>query len=297
MGIYHLCGDNKPCPLNFFTASLGDLLQHEEFFKKKGYNTSVLEEYAYNCKVIQCYYIGLCSVKYEINTQLTYGSLKEILIDSDKVYEKCRHYFNKSDGFDVGLCLRNMHCFHDLFILLYEYLLYSSPEENIPGDKDGIKYHPSIEELHVPVNETNNDNPYPTNTCTMSLEVLFNYKKFLFKEGYEINILEEYATHCNKYGGYYIGMYDEKLTLKTPLTNIFIENAIKTSNIKYAELYEDDSYNNEFFLHSMENMLKFEELYYTILHYLYRPPYENIPGDEGGIEYQRLLKETLVGKK
>jgi len=136
------------------------------------------------------------------------------------------------------------------------------------------------------------------NNSSVTLRSLLKSQEFLEEEGHKTGVLTKYATQCEDWGYYYVGLSPVHHDMDMPLTNEFFENTIKASHKRYEDCPPCNGSEGASVGQAMGNMFDFQKLYQVFLnHLLYRPPDENIPGDKGGIEYQRLCEETLVGKK
>jgi len=141
----------------------------------------------------------------------------------------------------------------------------------------------------------------------ISLCTLLYYERLLQEKGHNTTVLSDYEKECKTYGhgGYYIGLCKTKIDMNMILNDSFFENAIKESDKNYHENPPSSCAEAISAMNAKSNMSCFNKLYkaldeylHDILYYhlLYRPPDTNIPGDKGGTEYQRLSKETLIGK-
>ena len=113
--------------------------------------------------------------------------------------------------------------------------------------------------------------------------------------------LSYYKNSCNKYCGYYLGALDKKLKATDLITYELIQ---KTDEQNYRKSIGYQPYNSIEYAMIQQSLNHFDALtevfmMYQILdeylHELWRPPNDSF-NDKGGIMYQKMFNQTLVGK-
>jgi hypothetical protein len=138
----------------------------------------------------------------------------------------------------------------------------------------------------------------------VSLNELIEYCCKKYKAHFEsisssISVLDYYFSQYTKYGHFWLGgekkLYpDDKITEKLliHIKNVKTQRMIDSPPCNSAEYASvQNSFNK--FEKFLDVFVKYEEVF---VHEMYRPPDENNHLDKGGILYQKILNETLVGK-
>jgi len=116
-----------------------------------------------------------------------------------------------------------------------------------------------------------------------------------------INALTCYKNSCNKYCGYYLGASDKKLKATDLITYELIQN---TDEQNYRKSIDYQVYNGMEYARIQQCLNNYDALtevfmMYQILdeylHELWRPPNDSF-NDKGGIMYQKIFNQTLLGK-
>ena len=116
------------------------------------------------------------------------------------------------------------------------------------------------------------------------------------------NALSYYKNSCQKYCGYYLGASDKKLKATDLITYELIKNTDEQNYRKSIGYEPCNSIEYAMIQQSLNNYDALTEVFmiYQILdeylHELWRPPNDSL-NDKGGIMYQNMFNQTLVGKQ
>lgn len=115
------------------------------------------------------------------------------------------------------------------------------------------------------------------------------------------NPLSYYKNSCQKYWGYYLGASDKKLKATDLITYELIQQTDEQNYRKSIGYQPCNSIEYAMIQQSLNNYDALTEVFmmYQILdeylHELWRPPNDSF-NDKGGIMYQNIFNQTLVGK-
>jgi len=210
-------------------------------------------------------------------------------------------YDKRMKSFNIVKKIFNSYQYYDG---LFRYF-YQPSHKNIKDDHEGKLHRTSDEDVFYQQIQQNTFFEKPLNLPNL-IEFAKSNNEFLFITT-EINnedidyLYETYWNEYNKYGYYYL-YGDLKVNFEEIITDELINQAIEANDkclirfpIKEFQLMDYVSHEKA---KKRFNILKkiFDFYENEYMHYMYRPPDENIKGDKGGLIYQEILKNTSVGK-